>query len=280
MATPGRTAAAAPSAAAFFGSIGLKELSGRDLPGAIRRHGGASLLDRGLREYASPEASIERRCGFLYADLGLHKLLLGAELPRLRSDATLLESVSAPPSGGTVLDVGGGAGAVAYFLCARWPDVRFVVADPFGNACGVRWSRELGLAGRVAFIESGLPELTGAETSAFAVVLLTSTLAFVPGVGGGPDAGRAGEQAEALRRSARSLARVLAPGGTLVLVEQWDAPRLVVVARAFAEEGLGVSASESAVAGRPGDVGRLTLRAVEGAAAASVLPVVHGLARR
>lgn len=163
----------------------------RRQPGQPDRSGGRSGQDPAVRigpaRYAAWRAS-----------------RLGAVTEAL--EQRLLRELAGDPAGRRVLDVGCGDGVLACALAARGAEVSAVDADPAMVAAARARATQAGVGLIVA--EGRLPALPYAD-GAFDLVVASTVLCFVP------------DAAQALRE----LARLLAPGGRLVIGElgRWSA---------------------------------------------------------
>jgi protein-L-isoaspartate O-methyltransferase len=188
--------------------------------------GGCAVVDDDL-----VRASSEAFAGFhtaLYRELG--PLLTGG--PRRRDvveqggviarvsaafepfvDAVLRETVVAVAPR-RVLDVGCGAGLQLATMLAAAPGSEGVGVDTDGDAVVLarRTLAERGLAGRARVLRGDVRDLPGGAEAPFDLVLLANVVYYVP----------VGERV-ALRRS---LAELLAPGGTLLVVTTVATPQL------------------------------------------------------
>ncbi|MGC8763775.1 MAG: DUF6125 family protein [Acidobacteriota bacterium] len=151
---------------------------------------------------------------------------------RLAAAAFAAEGAGEGP--GLALDVGTGKGLLAMALARRGFDVVSVDPDPAEQEVAFALAREAGLQGRIAFERAGAEDLPYAGGS-FDVVASLDALHHLPAGG----------------RALEEMARVLRPGGRLVLAE-------------FTEEGFALVERVHAAEGRHHGRGDLTLEWASG----------------
>lgn len=240
-----------PTPGVFFKNIGIRLLgngngdSAAAYP-AIRDLKNANLL-KAYEEITNQTGDITSALyDFFHSNLQLVKILYGTDFHRIRAIAEGLQKVQIP-SGSKILDVGGGAGHLAFWMADIWKDSIITVADKY-LSLGTEWAKQL-QANRVTFVNATLPDLTPLQGQQFNFVVLSRVLTFIlqnelpsymnsftlEEYFNSPEAkGRILELEELLE----GVPKVLAPDGSVIVVESWSPTRILLIAKAFEQKGL------------------------------------------
>jgi tRNA (cmo5U34)-methyltransferase len=110
--------------------------------------------------------------------------------------------------GTTILDLGAGSGQLEALLLSARPDARIVVVDSSAAMLSIAKKRLAAAGERVSFVEGDFaePERIALPARDYGIALLVQTLHHVPD--------------DRKRRVLALLARVLSPGGLLILVDR------------------------------------------------------------
>ncbi len=233
------------TAARFFRSIGLVPVEEEDFTQKLEEHGGAPWIEDWTRALDEAERDPLAIVRFFHQDFARASLGFGLDFERLCRAAALLASLEGPGAG-RVLDLGGGGGQLAYWMRRLWPGARITVADPMPVDLGRAWARRLGIAS-IEFVVTSLPRLEGLEEGVSDLVILSSVLDLTLRANGGP--GFPLELSDDRARDAvtsgllevwRSVGRMLAPGGSLIVLEELTATRLELLDTSLSAAGLGL----------------------------------------
>ena len=183
---------------------------------------------------------------FCHKNLQLVKIWYGADINHLCLAAKALKDLDISP-GLDILDIGGGAGHLAFWMVQIWKPTKITVADKYPEI-GSRWAKDIKEA-RVEFIDTLLPGLERLPAKTYKVIILSRVLGFLDELnlpsnykGYDRDEYLKSEEGTFLIKSLRVIARrineLLAGDGILLIVDSWSDVRAVLIGRAFETEGL------------------------------------------
>lgn len=229
----------------FFTKIGIAPFSNTNneqFQKKARKAAGRAVADR-LKElvvHKNHAASLY----LAFSNLELTKLWYGnsmVETCRIARELSLLSI----PENARILDIGGGPGALAFWMAHIWDDCRVTVADQFPDT-GRQWAHEIG-TDNVNFVNSLLPDLPGILDNSYDVILLSRVLHYlkelrIPTHGLGPDDYLKSPGGQLFERNFGTLLdrikSVMAPGGHLVIVEQWSEAKACLTQMIMEQNGL------------------------------------------
>ncbi len=156
------------------------------------------------------------------------------------------------PANANILDIGGGPGAIAFWMAHIWNDCHVTVADKFPEI-GTKWAMEIGMD-RVTFINSLLPELRNLPDETFDVIILSRVLRHVDGIkmpefihnNNVVDYLCSEEGIDfSLRFGSliKNIKRVLTPNGHVVIVDEWNELNVFVTCKIMEQYGLFIDGS-------------------------------------
>ncbi|MBM4305104.1 MAG: methyltransferase domain-containing protein [Deltaproteobacteria bacterium] len=162
----------------FFRNIGIKlqgngDTNIRNAENGVRMLGDKQLLEAYHRLMKNPNKQPPEVLHFMHSNLKLAKLLYGAGFYSLCEIAEELEAIPLLPQG-KILDVGGGAGHLAFWLANIWPESYITVADRFSHL-GKEWAEEIGEK-KIDFVDTLLPDLALLEGEQFDFVIASRVL--------------------------------------------------------------------------------------------------------
>ena len=194
------------------------------------------------------EGNLETAFDFCHKSLDLVKIWCGAEFNRICLIAEKLKQLSIPNIR-NVLDIGGGAGQIAFFMAKLWPNFSITVADKFKHI-GREWAKEIG-EDRVHFIDALLPDLKSLESQRFDLIILCRVIGSMEDLnlpsGSGAKAfdtelyfeSQEGKRLfDEIEKIAKAISGHLKDDGRLVVIDSWSALRVLIVGRAFERKGL------------------------------------------
>ena len=237
-----------PKPATFFRGIGIR--SPRDIndePNAENLHKAIeSQLGKDTAEAFRNDCALNGGYSFCHSTLELAKLWSRNEFGRLRSAAEKLAELPIP-SRSRILDIGGGAGQLAFWMRKIWNDCHVTVVDAYSDI-GMEWAEKIG-ENSVTFLHGKLPELEGIKSNHFNVVVLSRVLGNMSELGlpssmESPDRETYFTTQEAKRLSnelgkiADSIKRVMTETGRVIILESWSDDRIFILGRIFEEHGL------------------------------------------
>ena len=182
----------------------------------------------------------------LHKSLGLAKLRYGNDFDILCKILTELKDIPIVQNP-RVLDIGGAAGSLAFYLANAWNVSELLVADKY-KSLGEEWAEEIGER-RVKFVNATLPNLNIRDDKNFDVILLSRVLYFIEGlnISNGIEALSYEEYMgrdegkflfSKLEHIAEELFQYLSPNGIIVIVNSWSDELVRLVGRAFERKGL------------------------------------------
>jgi protein-L-isoaspartate O-methyltransferase len=238
----------------FFRSIGIKpfgkgdmELS--DAEKAVEKLGRPDFIEafRLAADEVEHDYAQSALMDFFHSDLDLVKIRYGTDFKSICSIATELQLISVP-SKSRILDIGGGPGHLAFWMANIWDDCTVTVADKYSDL-GSKWALEIG-QNRVDFVDATLPDLSPIEERKFDIVVLSRVLGIILEESW-PRKGVSSYSIQSylsshstqkllaeLDRVLTGIAQALEPNGSVIVVESWSAPRILTIAKAFAEKHL------------------------------------------
>jgi len=238
----------------FFKSIGIKPLVKKD------KEGEDHFITKELFKLYGPEKAkafidllnernSEFTFDFCHSNLELAKIWYGVDFNRTCLIADELKELSLP-SISNVLDLGGGAGHIAFFMAKLWPDCNITVADKFSDI-GRQWAKEIG-EDRVCFTDALLPDLESLENHRFDLIVMSRVLGNMeelnlPSRASSIDTesyfnSQAGQHLfEELEKIAGAINRHLTEKGFLVVIDSWSDFRVLIIGRAFEKRDLHIT---------------------------------------
>lgn len=184
-----------------------------------------------------------------FSDLGLSKLWYGNAIIETSRIAAEFETLSVP-SGANILDIGGGPGALAFWMTKIWQDSKVTVADKYSKV-GKEWAAEIG-NNRVTFIDSLLPDLKGIPDNTYDVVILSRVLPYLDWLNlpkhilaysmddffNTPEGG---ELQKKFGELVAKIKRVMLPDGHIVIVNEWNDLNILLNCKLFEQSGFYVN---------------------------------------
>lgn len=234
-----------PIPQAFFRKIGITPLSsGADMKGEFVMN----ELRKNKEDYetfASIRGDKYKSFDFMHSKVNLAKIWNRGCFHQTCSVAEALSHISIPEKS-NILDIGGGAGILAFFMSELWRDSRITVADKFSHV-GSQLSFELGFK-NINFIKSLLPDLQDVADHEYDVIVISRVLGFMKDLNLPSTMGstwddycvsREGQHLiEELGNIADGLNRVLKQDGMIIVVDSWSGDRTLIIGRAFERKGL------------------------------------------
>jgi len=235
----------------FFKGIGIKPLIGKgqerlvvaDLRREIESQFGQETAGAFYRAFESDQCDQFRFC---HSNLGLAKIWYGNDFNRICAIAGELAELFIPAKS-RILDIGGGAGHLAFWMRNIWPDCHVTVADIYPDL-GTEWAKELG-KDHATFVDATLTELEGLKDNHYNVIVLSRVLSNINGLGlpynmeaYDRETYFATQEAQRLcielGKIADAVKRVMTPTGRLIVIEGWSSHRVHILCRAFDQNGL------------------------------------------
>lgn len=235
----------------FFKGIGIKPLIDKgqerldvaDLRREIENQFGEETADTFYRAFESDQCDQIRFC---HSNLGLAKIWYGNDFNRICAIAGELAELFIPAKS-RILDIGGGAGHLAFWMRNIWPDCHVTVADIYPDL-GTEWAKKLG-KDHVTFVDATLTELEGLKDNDYNVIVLSRVLSNMNELGLPYNMGTydketyiVTQEAQRLSRDlgviADALKRVMTSTGRLIVIEGWSSHRVYILCRGFDQNGL------------------------------------------
>jgi SAM-dependent methyltransferase len=183
---------------------------------------------------------------FTHSYLRISQLWSGDDLDCICRIANELMQLRVKPQS-RILDIGGGPGHLAFWMAHIWPSCEITVAD-ISSKTGLEWAKMIG-EHRVSFVDAALPDLECLKDEQYDMILLSRVLGFWEELNLPSYANtmafesylRSNDGTELvckLRKIAKSICHHLTKDGMLVVIDSWSDFRVLVVGRAFEQEGL------------------------------------------
>jgi 2-polyprenyl-3-methyl-5-hydroxy-6-metoxy-1,4-benzoquinol methylase len=168
-----------PDPKKFFKSIGLKPFhpTENEMSHVLRRDFGQETE----KQFWVAENHTDHRQSwfFSHSNIGLAKIRYRNDFDILCNIASQLAEIKVPSSP-RVLDVGGAAGPLAFWMQRVWNAKEVVVADMYPTM-GQNWANQLGITG-VRYVNATLPDMVLNTNKKFDVIVLSRVLHFIRGV--------------------------------------------------------------------------------------------------
>jgi SAM-dependent methyltransferase len=239
----------------FFKSIGIKPPVGKHqsknlgyMQKEIYKNLGPEVATAFVEKYNS-EHDANDALYFTHSYLKISQLWYGEDFNRICRIANELMQVRVEPES-RILDIGGGPGHLAFWMAHIWPSCEITVADK-SSKTGLEWAKEIE-EHRVFFVDATLPDLGCLKDKQYDMILLSRVLGFweelnLPSFMNTLTSESYFSSDEAkdllckLRKIAKSIRRHLTEDGMLVVIDSWSDFRVLVVGRAFEQEGLSMN---------------------------------------
>ncbi len=229
----------------FFKKIGIRPLSNPSeghVTHILKNLFGQEVADIFWEKYEEGSHALWDYC---HTNLELAKIRYGNDFDILCS---IGEQIMELPiaCGSRILDVGGGAGPLAFFM-ADLKNATITVADKFPET-GRQWAEEIGES-RVNFINATLPDLELKEADKYDALLMSRVLSFVEELKPLKEMNDFNLESyfkrsdvkgsfETLKTIVNIFNTVLKPDGIVIIVDSWIDARIFMISWALGQYGL------------------------------------------
>lgn len=180
-----------------------------------------------------------------FSHLGLTKLWYGNAIIETSRIASELETLSVP-NDSNILDIGGGPGALAFWMAEIWHGSRVTVADKYSKV-GRAWAEEIG-NNQVIFVDSLLPDLKDIPDNTYNVIILSRVLSYLDWLKFPPhilaysmedylSTPHGLELQKGFGKFVESIKRVMLPDGHIVIVLEWNDLNTLLTCKLFEQFG-------------------------------------------
>ena len=217
---------------AFFRRIGVEPFidpNDQYMYRVVKKKVGKEIADE-FYDLAHNKQDYGSAMNLSFSHLELAKLWYGNQLIQACKIAEELATISIPANA-NILDIGGGPGALAFWMAHIWEDCHVTVADKFPEV-GMKWATEIGMD-RVTFVNSLLPDLKGIPDHAYDVVVMSRVLRYVDEINmprflnthnlaDYPETEEGQGFFVRFGNLIDKIKRVMTPNGHLVIVDEWN----------------------------------------------------------
>jgi len=181
-----------------------------------------------------------------HTTLDFVKIWNGVDFNRICLIANIIQKIDIP-NNKNVLDLGGGAGQIAFFMAHLWPDSTLTVIDKYSHI-GKEWAGEIN-EGRVHFKNGTLSNLKTIEGCKYDLIIMPRVIGNLEDLALPSDTNTfdtssylQSQEGKNILRGLKEIGTIvkkhLTDGGHLVLIDSWSSIRALLIANAFEKVGL------------------------------------------